>query len=302
MTQGTRRLLCALALSALPGLASAQVDSGGRRLHIGSSRPDTLTVRSIPDSILRAAVAVFNRPGGVRLYGDGVIPAAASLPGPLLAYEGRIRLDGRVEGDVLVINGDLLVSSTAAVTGAVTVLGGRLILQEGGTVAGPVIEYAEPAMVTRTANNTLVVRARPRSLAALASSNVSIQLGAVTAMLDGGVGQYNRVEGLPLRVSPSFVWRRDARTAYRLDLSGILRTTSDPSGSRSNLGWSARLASMSTGSTRPLTFGVAARELVAPMADQAFTPLESGLSTFLFHEDYRDWFVRKGWDSSPTGD
>ena len=302
----TRRLVLATLLGAtVPALAGAQVDTGGaRRLHIGSARRDTTPARTIPDSVLVAAVASFNRQVAIKIWGDGTVAAGMVLPGPYLAYGGRIRLDGQVNGDVVIINSDLLVSSTGRITGALTVLGGRLIVEDGAQIGGRQIWYPEIATVARTADNTLVIRQRSRSLAELASSNVSVQLGPVVATLDAGVGTYNRAEGLPFRITPRFEWQRDAQTTVHLDLAGILRTSSDPSGTRPALGWSGQLSTTRTGVRVPITVGFAARQLVAPMASQAFTPLESAVSTLVFHEDYRDWYARRGWglfaDWKPT--
>ena len=140
-----RRMILALLLGAtVPTLAGAQVDTGGaRRLHIGSTRRDTTPARTIPDSVLIAAVASFNRQGGLKLWADGTIASDMQLP-RLAAYGGRLRLDGRVDGDVVVINGDLLVSSTGRITGALTVLGGRLIVEDGAQI-GPGIRKSPPS-------------------------------------------------------------------------------------------------------------------------------------------------------------
>ena len=301
-----RRLILAVLLGATaPTLAGAQVDTGGaRRLHIGSARRDTTPVRAIPDSVLRAAITSYNRQDAIRIWADATFPAGKVLPGPLVAYSGRIRLDGQVNGDVVIINGDLLVASTGRITGALTVLGGRLIVEDGAQIGGTQVWYPEVAPVARTADNSLVIRSRTRTLAELASSNVSIELGPVVATLDAGLGTYNRVEGLPIRVTPRFVWQRDEHTAVRLDLAGILRTASDPSGTRPAIGWSGQLSTSRTGVKVPITVGFAARQLVAPMTSQAFTPLESAVSTLVFHEDFRDWYARRGWglfaDWKPT--
>ncbi len=296
MTLQPRLILAVLLGATAPSLVGAQVDTGGaRRLHIGSAHRDTTPARTIPDSVLNTAVTSFNRPGAIKLYGDATFPAGTHLTGPLLGNGGRIRLDGQVDGDVVIINGDLLVASTGRITGALTLLGGRLIVEDGAEIGGKRIWYQEVAPVARTADNTLVIRARSRSLAELASSNVSIQLGPVVATLDAGFGTYNRVEGLPLRITPRFAWQRDEHTTVKLDFAGILRTSSDPSGTRPALGWSGQLSTTRTGVKVPLTVGFAARQLVAPMASQTFTPLESAISTLVFHEDFRDWYARRGW-------
>ena len=296
MTLRQQMLVAVLLGAFLPAPAGAQVDTGdARRLHIGSVRRDTIPAQTIPDSVLSAAVASFNRQIAIKIWGDGTVAAGMALPGPYLAYGGQIRLDGRVDGDVLVINGDLLVSSTGRVTGALTVLGGRLIVENGARIDGERTWYPEIAPVSRTAENTLAIRARSRTLAELAASNVSIQLGAAVATLDAGVGTYNRDAGLPIRLTPRIEWQRDAHTVLRFDLAGILRTASDPSGTRPALGWSTRLSTTRTGVSVPITAGIAARQVIAPMAGQAFTPLESAVSTLLFHEDYRDWYARRGW-------
>ena len=291
-------LVVALALG-LPLAATAQGDSNGvRRIHFGLSRATVDSAPSIPDSVLRATVTRFNLGGGTRLWGGSATISPMDHYEALLVYGGTIRLEGTVDGDVVVINGDLLVAPSARIGGNLTVLGGRLIVQEGSRISGGQTSYAEVAPIARTADNLLVIRPRSRSLAELAASSMSAELGPVALRLDAGISTYNRTEGLVPRLSPRFQWQRNAHSLVELDLSGLLRTASDPAGIRPNLGWSARLSSTRTGSSRPLTVALSARQLVAPMADQSFTPVEADLATLLFHEDYRDWYTRRGWGIS----
>jgi hypothetical protein len=295
MTLRQCTIMAILAVTAVPAVSRAQGDTAGvRRLHIGSAKVDADTARTIPDSVLRSAIASFNRQGGMKLWGSATIPVG-TYSVPLLAYGGQIRLEGRIDGDVVVINGDLLVASSARIAGSLTVLGGRLILEPGAEIVGSQTAYPEVAQVSRTSDNLLVLRPRSRSLAELAASTVSMQIGPIAAQLDAGLDSYNRVEGLVARVSPSFSWRRDEHTLVRLGLSGLLRTASDPSGVRPSLGFSSELSASRSGTARPVTFGIRARQLVSTMADKSLTSREADLATALLHEDYRDWYLRRGW-------
>ncbi len=294
-----RTIFAVLLVLGLPLAAHAQGDSNGvRRIHFGTSRANADSVPTIPDSVLRAAVSRFNLGGGTKLWSGSATISPLDHYEALLVYGGTIRLEGTVDGDVLVINGDLLVAPSARIGGRLTVLGGRLIVQQGSQIAGKQTSYIEVAPIARTADYLLVIRPRSRSLAELAASSMSAQLGPVALQLDAGITTYNRTEGLVPRLSPRFQWQRSEHDRVRLDLTGLLRTASDPAGIRPSLGWSARLSSTRTGSSRPLTVALSARQLVAPMADRSFTPVEADLATLLFHEDYRDWYTQRGWGIS----
>ena len=132
---------------------------------IDFSRPaaSDAKVREIPDSVLDRAVAWYNAAGTTRISGTVELPAGNVWRGPQALYRGQLRIDGRVEGDVLVVNGDMRITASGVVTGSVTVLGGRLLVDAGGSVGGAQLEYPTTARLTLTVDGRLMRWVSPRT-------------------------------------------------------------------------------------------------------------------------------------------
>ncbi len=96
--------LAAALASVAPALriadAAAQVQPP-RTLDIGGPPGDSL-LHGCPDSIVTAALAVFNSPAAVRSFGDLVLGAGQSY-GTTAVFHGNLRINGTVQGDVVVI-------------------------------------------------------------------------------------------------------------------------------------------------------------------------------------------------------
>lgn len=97
---------------------------------IDFSRPaaDSSRRREIPDSVLVRAMAHYNDPSTTRVSGNVELPLGNVWRGTQALHRGQLRIDGRVEGDLLVINGDVRITGSGVVTGSVTVLGGRILV------------------------------------------------------------------------------------------------------------------------------------------------------------------------------
>jgi hypothetical protein len=74
-------------------------------------------------------------PQGQARLGDFSVGSSETLAGNLLVLEGRADLFGRVTGNVVTLDGDIVMHSGATVTGDVLAIGGR-IQDQGGVVQG----------------------------------------------------------------------------------------------------------------------------------------------------------------------
>jgi hypothetical protein len=106
-------------------------------------------------------------------------------------------------------------------------------------------------------------------------------------------GTFNRVEGLPIVFGPLFDWRVGAQARVRIDALGVLRSAGDLSDSRSDLGYLVR-AEARVGEARGVGAGVRAYDVVSPVEDWGLRAQEVGWEAFLFHRDYRDYYLSKG--------
>lgn len=66
--------------------------------------------------------------------GTTTVPAAESVAGDVYVIGGNARVEGRVDGDVTVLAGNLSVTAGATVTGTVQTIGGASTIAEGATV------------------------------------------------------------------------------------------------------------------------------------------------------------------------
>ena len=278
-----------LVLLAIPALLRAQ-DSV---IVIDPDLPpgDSAVVRGgPPPGVVAELLDFYNDSSTTRMQGDVRFPAGSEFTGRLALFRGALRIAGRVRGEVTVINATLYLLPGADVEGDLLVVGGRLIRSPGARHVGRERVVWDAAPVLRSADGTLVVRERRRTLAEIAAARTSFRTGRVrTTLLLATGGTYNRVEGLPIVFGPTFELRPSRSAVARLDLRGILRTAGE--GSRlSSLGYGARAELRLPGG------GIAGRiySEVLPFEDQPLSPSESGWSAFLLQRDYRDYFERRG--------
>jgi hypothetical protein len=252
---------------------------------------DTLELVGPPPETVAELIRFYNDSTTTRVHGDVTIPPGSSFNGRLALHRGNLRIAGRVEGPIAVANGTLHLLRGAEVRGDILVVGGRLIRSAGARHEGRERVYWDAAPVERTDEGYLLIRERRRPIGDLARARTTFQTGKVrTTLLLGTGGTYNRLEGLPLVLGPTFELRTGRSSAAKLDLRGILRTA----GSESRLegfGYQAQ------GEFRFGRFGVAGRVYseLGSVEEHPLSPSENGWSAFLLQRDYRDYFDRRGY-------
>lgn len=105
---------------------------------------------------------------------------------------------------------------------------------------------------------------------------------------------YNRVEGLPVMVGP---WIRDSLGAVELraDVLGIVRTADNFHWDAGNVGHSIVLDARAVNPAgRGWNAALSSFDVVDAVEPWQMAGAESGLATFFFHRDYRDYFGRHG--------
>lgn len=283
----TPTLFLLAALAHAPPLAGQ--DSGAVTLDLGGVAPRATTTDTIPSAVLASALARFNDPATTRIFGG--IQLNTPVEGSVGVYNADVRISTRVSGDVVVLNGSLRLDANGRVDGSITVLGGRFFADSGARYRRPVTEYRQRAGVRQGADARLVAAPPPPSLRELAG-RFSTRIGDVAVSPRLGLGVYNRVEGLPVRLGPSFDWRASDRIVARLDADLILRTSSDDGDTRDPIGWWMRLAA-TRADDRPLTIGVEGGERIEATADAQLSASEASLHALVFRRDRRDWFARR---------
>jgi hypothetical protein len=238
----------------------------------------------LPDSIAQLAIDRYNT-ADIRLSGASDIPAGTTIDGSIAVLDGTLRLAGEVRGSIVVINGDLVLSAPASVTGSALVVGGTL---RGDTTVVLGGAHAVPEPLRYRFEGAGIARART-PVRGVITAGRDFRFGRTDILVAAGDG-YNRVEGLPVLLGPRARLGHSNPTVIETLL--IVRTEKPLDFDRH--GWSLR-AEQYLGGRRAVSFGVRARSEVEPIEDWTLSSLENSLSTLLLHQDHRDHYRRDGW-------
>ncbi len=254
---------------------------------------DSSGIGALPDAVTQQLIRTWNDSGTTRLTGNVTLAPKSRLQGPVALYRGVLRVGGIIEGPVTVINGNLVLLPGASITGDVLVVGGRLIRQEGSTLDGAEKVYWDLAPVAKARDGTLVPQKTP-DLETLGTAKASFSVGKVRTTLNASLGgTYDRVEGFPLEGGVGFDWRATERDRFKLDLAGILRTSTDRTDSRSDFGYRTGLEWRRHGE---VSYGLGGKawSAIEVIPDQTLSRAESGWSSILVQEDQYDYYDDQG--------
>ena len=106
----------------------------------------TLQARELPRVVADEVIHLYNAPTTTRLVGRTRLPRGNEWRGDVAVRNGPVIVGGRVEGTLLVINGDALLEPGAEVTGNLIVVGGTVQGTEQSRIGGEVRQYREPLL------------------------------------------------------------------------------------------------------------------------------------------------------------
>src|SRR5439155_1305760 len=106
----------------------------------------TLEARALPSVVSEEVIRFYNAAGTTRLVGRTRLPRGNEWRGNVAVRNGPVLVAGRVQGTLVVINGDLLFDQGggAEVTGDVIVVGGTVNDTAKARIGGEVRQYREP--------------------------------------------------------------------------------------------------------------------------------------------------------------
>jgi hypothetical protein len=237
-------------------------------------------------------VALFNATTTLRTTDALEIPAGRDVAGDVAVLNGPLTLGGHVTGRVLAINADVVLLRGARIDGDLLVVGGEVEGSEGATIGGELRIY-HPSLRYTQDGDQLVAQVGGtgpeeqwwRRLERRSRRNFN-RLEIANA------GVYNRVEGLPVRIGPT-LYRDQGWGHLQFNAAAILRSASSFSSSTADVGYDTRLEAR-VGRQFGATFGGRLFEIVDGVETWQLSNAEVGLASFLFHRDYRDYYLRHG--------
>src|SRR3989441_12873998 len=251
-------------------------------IHAESSSA-TLEARALPRVLSEEIIRFYNAPGTTRLVGRTRLPRGNEWRGNVAVRTGPVLVAGRVQGSLVVINGNLVFDTGAEVTGDVIVVGGVVDDTAKARIGGEVRQYREPLLYRLRRDGDELVYApnlRPR----LFNPGAHVSWGTAdsrSSLTIATGGTFNRVEGLPVVFGPLFDWKLQQNFRMRVDALGVFRSAGDLSDKRSDLGYMFR-SELQSGDMRPVGIGVRAFDVVSPVKDWGLHGAEIGWGAFLF--------------------
>jgi Omp85 superfamily domain len=264
----------------------------------GSTPPvEIRDLRAVPRDIADEVQRVFNATGTRRVSGDHAILSSETVNQDVAVLAGQLVITGQVTGNVVIINGSVVVRDAGRVSGSATAIGGTVTTIRGGQVDGSTRSYPEHVLV-ESADSVVVVRDETEDerwyrnrMAPKEGSRSELRL--VTAKT------YNRVEGLPLLLGPrffkDFFWGR-----LTADGMAVLRSADQFALNSETVGHMIRLE-LQLGGARGIRIAGRLNDVVAPVEEWQLSHAEVGVASFLLHRDYRDYFNGHGGSISATG-
>lgn len=257
----------------------------------GLHAQDPFPFPQLPDSIATRVVELHNAPTTTRFSGEASISAGTTVDGDVALLGGRLVIAGRIQGSVVVINGDLAFEPGSAVAGDVFIVGGRVEGLDLTAIGGRFQRHPTPLRYRQHADGTIDIA--PPARDAL-SAGRDFPFGR-TDLLVAARNGYNRAEGLPIQFGPRFRFG-DSNPTY-LDGFLIFRTATglDPI-AVDRLGYAVRLE-QAIGGRNTLRLGGRLYSEVLPIESVGLSDRENSFATFFLRDDHRDAWEVDGWSA-----
>jgi hypothetical protein len=249
----------------------------------------------LSEEVADAVVDFYNDPRRARWSGPTVIPADSLHGGDVAVIRGPLEIAGRLEGSVVMVNGDVLLRPGGAVTGDVLVVGGTVEGLTEATVGGEILVYAGRLHYALEGERMVRIRRSPARDTSVVSGESSRDTRFDFLVTSGN--SYNRVEGLPITFGPRL--RSGGPNPLRVHALAIYRTESGFTSDPDVFGYYVRGQQFLGGQGR-WSVGATAHSIIDPIEDWHLGDVESGLAAFLFHRDFRDHYEREGFSGFTT--
>ncbi len=275
-----RRLMVALLAALCVGTPTA-----------AQRRDTTIDRTGLPRDVAREASRLFNETASLRATERLEIEEGRVVDGDVAVLNGPVLISGRVRGRVLAINSDVILRPSARIDGDLLVVGGEVEGRHSAFVGGEIRIYRQHLAYVRSGDTIEPERTEAdetgwwrRWERSRRRSGSHLQIASA--------GAYNRVEGLAINLGPrvdySAPWGSTRLAAY-----SVLRTGTSFSGDDDDIGHNVS-TEIRLGRRGGLLLGGRLFNVVEPTESWQLSNLEAGLSAFVVRRDYRDYYQRHG--------
>ena len=255
------------------------------------ARDTTLDTRLLPAEVEREVTDAFNSTDIVRATGAYEVEIDRVVSGDIAVLNGPITIAGRVNGRVIAINSDVILKPGARVEGQILVVGGNVEGKDGAFIGGDVRTYRQ-RLTYRREGERLISSGSSEEDARWWHRRQKWRSRSYSDLRLVSAKTYNRVEGLPILLGPSF-GHRYGDSRFQIELLGIFRTGDDLEWNSQTIGHSVR-TELSFGSGPSLAIGGRLFDVVEGAEEWQLSDGEVGLASFFLHRDYRDYYNRHG--------
>jgi cytoskeletal protein CcmA (bactofilin family) len=215
--------------------------------------------------------------------GDAIIDEQDTIRSNVVVKAGDLTVYGKVDGDVLVVGGDLYVKDDGHITGNAKVINGEVMKDETARIDG---------YIDKTSSTEKAYRESERKFTR-SSTRLNANWVNETTNLDNFIFRYNRVEGLFLGLGSDKKYYWDSRRSYAA--YGSFGYGFKSRGWRGNLGVTRQFA---FDEGQLFEIGVEGHNLTDSKDNWIIGVGENTAAAMLIHEDYRDYFRRMGFGIS----
>ena len=196
---------------------------------------------------------------------------------------GDLTVYGTVDGDVLVVGGDLKMKRTGKITGSARVINGSILKEDGAVIKG-YEDYTKKEKVTF----------RPsRRKFSQTTRTFDVPWADDKMNLDNFIFRYNRVEGLFLGAGSEKKYYWDGERNWNMYGSAGWGFRSHTW--RGNLGLARQFAILTNDGSGIIEMGAEGYSLTDTKDKWLISLDENTAAALLIHEDFRDYFQRNGY-------
>lgn len=243
-----------------------------------------------PREVVDEALQLWNAASTLRVAGPYTVQASRVIAGDVGVRDGTLTMSGHVTGRIVALNATVRLTSGARVDGGILVIGGSVTGTDSATIGGPVRAYA--ARGDYLGEGDVQIRRPDDDESSWWKRRERWRQRSWSDLRLVSARTYNRVEGLPLLLGPTFGrdlgWGR-----LQVDAHGVWRTAQGFAWNSDNVGHALK-AELQIGTRRGVRVGARQSDLVEPVESWHLSDEEVGLASVVLHRDFRDYYNEHG--------